>query len=44
MKSKKHIFKHDGYNIIIEHEKPFTRFTAIRQLKKHRINLRIIKD
>jgi len=36
----KHIFKIDNYNVIIEHEKPFSKFTAIKQLKKHRIILR----
>lgn len=40
MKSKKHTFKADDYNIIIENTKPFTRFTALKILNKHRIILR----
>ena len=41
----KHIFKSlDGFNIIIEHKVPFSRFTALKQLKKHRINLHTKKN
>ena len=40
MKSKKYIFNAGYYSIIIEHDKPFTRFTAIKQLLKHRIKLK----
>ena len=40
MKSKKHTFEANGYNIIIEHKTPFTKFTALKILNKHRIILR----
>ena len=43
MKSKKHIFEADGYNVIVEHKIPFTKFTALKILKKHRIFLRNTK-
>lgn len=36
----KHVFKKDNFNVIIEHKEPFTKFTALKILKKHRIFLR----
>ena len=31
----KHTFSTGEYNIIIEHEKPFSKFTALKILSKH---------
>lgn len=37
---KKHVFKTSQGNIIVEHKKPFSRFTALRVLKNNRIILK----
>ena len=36
----KHTFPTDKYNVIIEHKEPFSKFTALKQLKKNNILLR----